>query len=132
MSFILSKLSQYFSEPTEDQWTTVKHVLRYLKGASEKELCYRKCNNEELRLWAYSDDWAADVTDRCSTTGCCISLALNGPLISWKTKSQPTVASSTCEAEYMAVAATLPTGVFVPNVTVTRYRWTRICTAKGL
>ncbi len=29
-----------------------------------------------------------------------------GPLISWKTKKQPTVALSTCEAEYMALAAT--------------------------
>lgn len=74
----------------------------------KKELCYRKCDNKELRLWAYRDaDWAADVTDRRSTIGYCISLSVDGPLISWKTKRQPTVALSTCEAEYMALAATL-------------------------
>ncbi|XP_032887148.1 uncharacterized mitochondrial protein AtMg00810-like [Amblyraja radiata] len=154
LSFVVSKLSQYFTELTEKQWATVKHVLRYLRGTIEKELCYKKCDDEKLALQAYSDaDWAADVTDRCSTTGYCVSLnkngpliswknkkcddeklALqaysdadwaadvtdrrsttgycvslnkNGPLISWKNKKQPTVALSTCEAEYMVLAATL-------------------------
>jgi hypothetical protein len=32
---------------------------------------------------------------RRSTTGCCVSLTENGPLISWKTKMQPTVRWST-------------------------------------
>ena len=30
-----------------------------------------------------------------------------GPLVSWKAKKQPTVALSTCEAEYIALAATI-------------------------
>lgn len=33
--------------------------------------------------------------------------------ISWKTKKQPTVALSTCEAEYMALAATLQECVYL-------------------
>lgn len=104
LSFVVSKLSQYFAEPTDEQWVTVKHVLRYLKGTVDKELCYRKC--ETLSIQAFSDaDWAAD-NDRRSTTGYCVSLSKNGTLVSWKTKKQPTVALSTCEAEYMALAAT--------------------------
>lgn len=43
--YIVNKLSQYFSEPTEEQWITVKHVLEYLKGTNEKQLCYRKSDN---------------------------------------------------------------------------------------
>ena len=92
LSFVVSKLSQYFSEPTEEQWTTVKHVLRYLKGTMiiDKVLYYRKCDNEGLGLRADSDgDWAADVTDRRSTTGYCVSRNENGPWVSWKTKKQP-------------------------------------------
>lgn len=78
LSFVVSKLSQYFTEPTEERWTTVKHVLRYLKGTSEKQSCYRKCDNEKLRLQAYSNaDWAADVTDRHGTTGYWVSLNEN-------------------------------------------------------
>lgn len=106
LSFVVSKLSQYFAEPTDEQWLTVKHVLRYLKGTLEKDLCYRKCD-DALGIQAFSDaDWAAD-HDRRSTTGYCVSLTKNGPLVSWKTKKQPTVALSTCESEYMALAATI-------------------------
>lgn len=62
-----------------------------------------------MGLHTYSDaDWATDVTDRQSISGYCVSLNENGPLISWKTKKQPTVALSTCAAEYMALAATTP------------------------
>uniref|UniRef100_G3N717 Scavenger receptor class B member 1 n=1 Tax=Gasterosteus aculeatus TaxID=69293 RepID=G3N717_GASAC len=35
LSFVVSRLSQFFAEPTEEQWITVKHVLRYLKGTAE-------------------------------------------------------------------------------------------------
>lgn len=34
--FVVSKLSQYFAEPTVEHWNTVKHVFRYLKGTMEK------------------------------------------------------------------------------------------------
>lgn len=36
----------------------------------------------------------------------CPMYCKNGPLISWKTKKQPTIAMSTCEADYIALAAT--------------------------
>lgn len=55
LSFIVSKLSQHHSEPTEEQWVTVKHVLRYLEGTSNKELCFRRDDGEKLVLVAYSD-----------------------------------------------------------------------------
>lgn len=107
LSFVVSKLSQYFAEPTEQQWGTVKHVLRYLKATCNKKLCFRK-SEENLRIQAYSDaDWAADVNDRRSTSGYCVSLSKDGTLVSWKSKKQPTVALSTCESEYVALAATI-------------------------
>lgn len=39
LSWIVSKLSQSLSEPKEHHWTAAKHVLRYLKGTLNKELC---------------------------------------------------------------------------------------------
>ena len=36
----------------------------------------------------------------------CIMLSKNGPVISWKSKKQNSVALSTCEAEYMSLSAT--------------------------
>jgi hypothetical protein len=56
-------------------------------------------------LHAYSDlDWACFVDDRKSTTGFCVYLGPN--LISWGSKKQPTVARSSTEAEYKALAVT--------------------------
>ena len=114
---MVSKLSQYFAEPTEEQWVTVKHVLRYLRGTKGRELCFRRNDSEKLGLLAYSDaDWAADTTDRRSTTGYCVSLSRNSSLISWKTRKQPTVALSTCEAEYMALASTIQECIYLEQL----------------
>lgn len=111
LSFVVSKLSQYFTEPTEQQWGSVKHVLRYLKGTSNKKLCYRK-SDENLGIQAYSDaDWAADFNDRRSTSGYCVSLTKGGALVSWKTKKQPTVALSTCESEYIVYTEYIATTI---------------------
>lgn len=113
ISWIVSKLSQYLSEPKEQHWITAKHVLRYLKGTMNQELCYKK-GVEKLNLVAYSDaDWAADQSDRRSITGYCFSLTKCGPVISWRSKKQPTVALSTCEAEYMALAATTQESLYL-------------------
>lgn len=67
-------------------------------------MCFKK-SDEDLNLIAFSDsDWASSVEDRRSTTGYCFSLTKQGPAISWKSKKQPTVALSTCEAEYIGLA----------------------------
>ncbi len=82
ISWVVSKLSQKLSCPRMGDLVTAKHVLRYLKGTIEYELCFRKGNNE-LNLVAYSDaDWASLLDDRHSTTGYCFSLAENGLPIS--------------------------------------------------
>lgn len=63
---------------------------------------------------AYSDaDWGVDQDDIQSTMGHCFSLDENGPDISWKSMKQSTVVLSTCEAEYMALAATPQENLFL-------------------
>lgn len=128
LSFVVSRLSQFFAEPTEEQWVTVKHVLRYLKGTAEKGLSFRRNNCEKLGIQAYSDaDWAADTCDRRSTTGYCVSLSQNSSLVSWKTRKQPTVALSTCEAEYMALASTIQECLYLEQLVggIDNYKYTQ-------
>jgi hypothetical protein len=51
----------------------------------------------------YSDaDWGADVDDRKSISG--FVFMLGGAAISWSSKKQSSPATSSCEAEYMAVS----------------------------
>lgn len=81
-----------------------KHVLRYLKGTRAKGLTFCK-SRSALKLVGFCDaDWGASVKDRHSITGYNFQLSVKGPLISWKSRKQPTVALSTCEAEYISLA----------------------------
>lgn len=127
-NFVLSKLSQYFTEPTEEQWTTVKHVLRYMKGTTDKELHYRKCDHEKLGLHAYTDaDWAADVTDRCSATTYCVSQKWE-----WTFKFMENQKAAHCCTVHLwgrvYDVSHNHTRVYVPSST-TRGRWrTSVCT----
>ena len=49
-------------------------------------------------------DWGAS-EDRRSITGYGFQLCSDGPLISWKSRKQQTVALTKCEAEYIALVA---------------------------
>ena len=104
LGYAVGKLSQYLSEPRQQHWVAVKHILKYLGGISYYELRYLK--SEELGILAYSDaDWASDQSYRRSITGFCFYLNKESSPISLS-KKQPTVALSTCESEYMALAKT--------------------------
>lgn len=86
----------------------MKHVFRYLKGTKEKELSFKRDKSQNLGLKIFCDaDWATDKNDRRSTTGYCASLNDKSSLISWKAKKQPTVALSTCEADFISLASAL-------------------------
>ena len=112
LSYAVGKLSQHLAEPHQQHLIAAKHILRYLRGTSQYDLCYKK--NKGLSILAYSDaDWASDPNDRRSTTGFCFYLNEDSSPISWKSKKQPTVALSTCEAEYMALAKTTQEGLYL-------------------
>ncbi|XP_020681509.1 uncharacterized protein LOC110098901 [Dendrobium catenatum] len=86
--------------PLQQHFLSLKHLLRYVKGTADFGIQLR---SGSLSLRAYADsDWAGDPFDRKSTTGYCLFLGEN--LISWCVKKQPTVARSSTEAEYRALA----------------------------
>ena len=61
--------------------------------------------SDVLEVKGFCDsDWGAS-EDMRSITGYGFQLCSNDPLISWKSRKQQTVALSTCEVEYMALAA---------------------------
>ena len=91
----------------------MKHVLRYMKGTMNQKLVYRK-TPKDLSLVGFSDsDWGGSENDRRSTSGYYFSLSDEGPPISWKSRKQATVALSSCEAEYMALALSVQEAMFL-------------------
>ena len=100
ISWIVSKLSQFLEKPGITHVNAIKHLLKYLKGTKSYQLVFTKTDEQ---LIGYVDaDWGSDPVDRRSTTGYVFTLG-SAP-VSWKTQKQPTVALSSCEAEYMALA----------------------------
>ena len=104
LAWVVTKLSQHLEQPSNIDWMTIRHVLRYIRGTYDKNITFRKSKNG-LTLIGHSDsDWAASRDDRRSTTGYTFSLNQEGPQIAWKSKKQKTVALSSCEAEYMGLS----------------------------
>jgi Reverse transcriptase (RNA-dependent DNA polymerase). len=98
IAFSVFFLSRHLANPTAAHVQAVKRVMRYLKGTIDFELAFK---NPIGPLQGYSDaDWAGDLDSRKSTTGFIFNLGSGA--ISWKSKKQPSVALSSCEAEYMA------------------------------
>ena len=113
----VTKLSQHLSNPLESHWVAAKHVLRYLKGTADYYLCYTK-HKDGLKLIGYSDaDWASS-DDRRSTSGYSFAMHEEGPLISWKSRKQPTIALSSCEAEYIALAAAVQESLYLSQLII--------------
>uniref|UniRef100_A0A2N9GPV0 Reverse transcriptase Ty1/copia-type domain-containing protein n=1 Tax=Fagus sylvatica TaxID=28930 RepID=A0A2N9GPV0_FAGSY len=101
IAFAVNKLSQFLQKPTLLHWQSVKRLLRYLKHTIYFGLHISRSSAPMIQ--AFSDaDWAGSRDDRRSTGSYCIFLGKN--LISWSCKKQATVARSSTEAEYKALA----------------------------
>lgn len=88
------------ANPGKTHWEAVKWVLRYLKGTIDTGLCF---GGDTCQVSGFVDsDYAGDLDRRRSTTG--YVFKIYGAPVSWRSMLQATVALSTTEAEYMAMA----------------------------
>ncbi|KAH9110032.1 hypothetical protein AeMF1_015050 [Aphanomyces euteiches] len=100
LAYAVQALSRHLNNPGKSHWESAKRVMRYVAGTLNYGLIY---TGTSLTLTAYSDsDYASDPTTRRSITGYCTFVG--GNLVSWCSNSQLVVATSTTEAEYIALA----------------------------
>ena len=110
IAFAVSNVAKFCSKPTEEHYTAVKRIMRYLKGTIDHGLLYP--TNESQGFVGFSDaDWAGDINDRRSTSG--YLFKLGACTISWRSKKQVCVALSTAEAEYIALSAAAQESVWL-------------------
>ena len=120
ISFIVNKLAQNMQNPSVAYLNAAKDVLRYLKGTKNFGLIFKKQKLDGpsgLEINGYSDSNWGMSSDRKSTTGYCFRL-LDSALVSWKTKKQPTVALSTCEAEFMALTSAVQEALYLKQLLI--------------
>ena len=102
LTFITTLLSRFMHAPKVVHFKIGMGVLKYIKNTLEYSLTYCK-SATPLEVSGYSDSDFASIADRRSISGYCFQLSPESALISWKTCRQSIVATSTCEAEFMAL-----------------------------
>ncbi|XP_057322554.1 uncharacterized protein LOC130665943 [Microplitis mediator] len=112
--YAVNYLSQFNTNYNVEHWKAAKRVLRYLKGTLDYGLRFEQTG---LALFAVVDaNWGGDSTDRKSFTG--YGFILVGSVISWEARKQKSVALSSTEAEYMAVAEATKEDLYLKGLLV--------------
>ncbi|CAM8940913.1 unnamed protein product [Rhodiola kirilowii] len=103
IAFAVGKLSRYTSNPSVDHWQAVHRVLRYLKGTMNLGLIYSEFPSV---IEGFSDaSWISNEEDHSSTSGWVF--LLGGGAISWASKKQTCISSSTMKYEFVALVVAL-------------------------
>jgi hypothetical protein len=99
ISFAVSKLSRFTSNPGKDHWEALVRVLRYLVGTIAYGIHY---TGYPSVLEGYSDaNWISDADEIKATSG--YVFTLGGAAISWRSCKQTILTRSTMEAELVAL-----------------------------
>jgi len=99
--FVVNRVCQYMHAPTDSYWAVVKRILRYLQGTASYGFHITWGTSFALHGFPNAD-WAGSIDDRKSTSGYLVFFGQTP--ISWKSGKQCTVAHSSTEAEYKALA----------------------------
>lgn len=98
----ISIVSWKVSCPTQQDWTELKRIVRYLKGTVELKLRLSKHDDHSALVGFADADWAENREDRKSNSG--FIFKFNGGTISWTCRKQTCVSLSTAEAEFVALS----------------------------
>lgn len=109
IAFVVGQLSKQNADPRKGYLRAAKRAVRYLRGTMQMGLIFGRESDSRLPrdpplygLIGYADsNFAGDPEDRKSVMGNCFFL--NGAAVSWSSKEQRTVSTSTTEAEYIAL-----------------------------
>ncbi|KAM2659837.1 hypothetical protein EV2_022338 [Malus domestica] len=106
-------VSRYMHNPGQEHWQEAKWILRYLHGTRDFGLCFERDDSgiSHFAVGYVDSDYAGDLDGRKSTTGYVFTMA-KGP-VCWRSILQSSVALSTTEDEYMAVAEAIKEAIWI-------------------
>jgi len=109
LSFAVSRLAQYVSNPSAQHLQLAQYILSYLLKTQDMYLSYDGAEGDGLH--GYTGSSLGDQTDDYHST-CGFVFLLANAAIGWASRKQRTVAQNTTEAEYMAMADTSNQGIW--------------------
>jgi hypothetical protein len=97
-------LSRYLHNPSEQHWNAAKQIMRYLKGTRDFEMQLHNNQRDNFQVFAMCDaNWAGWRPKAKSTSG--YVTYIGNSTLSWSSKLQSLVATSTVMAEFIAIEA---------------------------
>ena len=120
IAFVVGQLSRYNSDPQVGHHWITKQVLRYLKGSITpciewgRDLACHRLGEKygKFGVIEYVDSsYTGDLNDRKSITGYCFFLGRD--IVTWYSKRQCIVSTSTSEAEYVAMSHGAKEGIWI-------------------
>ncbi|GKD80422.1 zinc finger, CCHC-type containing protein [Tanacetum coccineum] len=101
IAYVVGRLSRFTSNPSIQHWKAITRVFKYLRGTKDYGVSYVRYPSV---LEGYSDaSWINHAEDSSSTGGWVFLLGRGA--ISWASKKQTCITSSTMESEFVALAA---------------------------
>jgi hypothetical protein len=110
-------VARYMSNPGKEHWKAVQWIFKYLCGSFSACLCFGKSGDG---LVGYVDsDYGGDLDRRRSLSG--YVFTVGDCAVSWKARLQDTVALSTTEVEYMAIAEVTKEALWLKGIYIQSY-----------
>lgn len=122
LSYAVGVLSRYMQSPRTSHGAAMKHVLRYLQGTKSYGLNFKRKGDK--KLIGYSDSSHDINQDDGKSTAGHIFYFGESP-ITWCSQKQPTVALSSCEAEFMAATAAACQAIWLQDLLHEVTGWNR-------
>jgi Reverse transcriptase (RNA-dependent DNA polymerase)/Pol polyprotein, beta-barrel domain len=113
VAFAVSHLSQFNANPGQAHWTQAQQVIKYLYTTRHTSLVLGGKNKICLSGWV-DCDWGSNRNDRRSASS--YLFTLGGGVISWSSKKQKTLLTSTTEAECMANSRVTAEALWLRNL----------------
>jgi len=108
-------LARFMAAPTDQHWAAALGVLRYLLATRTLGIVYGGESSSPSKPEGFADaDYAGCPDTRRSTSG--YVFMLHGGAVSWKSKRQACVTTSTAEAEYVAAVPMVQEGLWLKQL----------------
>jgi len=114
IAFHVSCLAKFMNAPSMVHWKTGMSILKYLLHTRDHVLCLGDLGESPNPVVFVDADYAGDLTSRKSTSG--FVLQWYGASVHWSSKLQSSVAVSTAEAEYIAIASAVKEALWLKNL----------------